>query len=95
MDIMSVLWQFGIFASVVIFGIKIGLASGLADAAGKPTMQIFDLVERKNETPSKNDFKADLSDFVKREEITHLEERIAKLEGLNAKQKAKGDNVDG
>ena len=58
-------------------------------------MQIFDLVERKNETPSKTDFKADLSDFVKRDEITHLEERIAKLEGLNAKQKAKGANVDG
>ena len=58
-------------------------------------MQIFDLVERKNETPSKTDFKADLSDFVKRDEIILLEERIAKLEGLNAKQKAKGDNVDG
>ena len=66
-----------------------------ADAAGKPTMQIFDLVERKNETPSKTDFKADLSGFVKRDEITHLEERIAKLEVLNAKQKAKGANVDG
>ena len=66
-----------------------------ADVAGKPTMQIFDLVERKKETPSKTDFKADLSDFVKRDEITHLEERIAKLEGLNAKQKAKGANVDG
>ena len=51
-------------------------------------MQIFDLVERKNETPSKTDFKADLSDFVKRDEITHLEERVAKLEGLNAKQPA-------
>ena len=51
-------------------------------------MQIFDLVERKNETPSKTDFKADLSDFVKRDEIIHLEERIAKLEGLNAKQTA-------
>ena len=66
-----------------------------ADAAGKPTMQIFDLVERKNETPSKTDFKADLSDFVKRDEIILLEERIAKLEGLNAKQKAKGANADG
>ena len=52
-------------------------------------------MERKNETPSKTDFKPDLSDFVKRDEIIHLEERIAKLEGLNAKQKAKGDNVDG
>ena len=51
-------------------------------------MQILDLVERKNETPSKTDFKADLSDFVKRDEITHIEEKIAKLEGLNAKQTA-------
>ena len=58
-------------------------------------MQIFDLVERKNEAPSKTDFKADLSDFVKRDEITRLEERIAKLEGLNAKQKAKEGGVDG
>ena len=66
-----------------------------ADAAGKPTMQIFDLVERKNETPSKTNFKADLSDFVKRDEITHIEERIAKLEALNEKQRAKGANVDG
>ena len=58
-------------------------------------MQIFDLVERKNETPSKTDFRADLSDFVKRDEITHLEERIAKLEGLNAKKKVKEIEVDG
>ena len=58
-------------------------------------MQIFDLVERKNETQSKNDFKADLSDFVKRDEITHLEERIAKLEALKAKQNAKEIEVDG
>ena len=66
-----------------------------ADAAGKPTMQIFDLVERKNEAPSKTDFKVDLSGFVKRDEITLLEERIAKLEALNAKQKAKEVEVDG
>ena len=31
MDMMSVLWQVGIFASVLVFGIKIGLASGLAN----------------------------------------------------------------
>ncbi|WP_296880219.1 DUF2162 domain-containing protein [uncultured Methanobrevibacter sp.] len=35
MDMMSVLWQVGIFASVVVFGIKIGLASGLADLSKK------------------------------------------------------------
>ena len=31
MDMMSVLWQVGIFASVLVFGIKVGLASGLAN----------------------------------------------------------------
>ena len=57
-----------------------------ADAAGKPTMQIFDLVERKNEIPSRIDSKADFSDFVKRGELIPLEERIAKLEALSAKE---------
>lgn len=60
-----------------------------ADAAGKPTMQIFDLVERKSETPHKTDFKADLSDFVKRDEITRLEERIAALEAIKRVKKEK------
>ena len=60
-----------------------------ADAAGKPTMQIFDLVERKNETPSKTYFKADLSDFVKRDEITLLEQRIAALEAIKRAKKEK------
>ena len=32
---MSVLWQVGIFASVMVFGIKIGLASGLANLSKK------------------------------------------------------------
>ena len=32
---MSVLWQVGIFASVIVFGIKIGLASGLANLPKK------------------------------------------------------------
>ena len=57
-----------------------------ADAAGKPPMQIFDLVERKNEIPSRIDSKADFSDFVKRGELIPLEERIAKLEALSAKE---------
>ena len=35
MDIMSTLWQVGIFASVIVFGIKIGLASGLANLPRK------------------------------------------------------------
>lgn len=32
---MSVLWQVGIFASVLVFGVKIGLASGLANLSRK------------------------------------------------------------
>ena len=35
MDMMSVLWQVGIFASVLVFGVKIGLASGLANLSKK------------------------------------------------------------
>ena len=35
MDMMSVLWQVGIFASVIVFGVKIGLASGLANLSKK------------------------------------------------------------
>ena len=35
MDMMSILWQVGIFASVLVFGIKIGLASGLANRSKK------------------------------------------------------------
>lgn len=35
MDMMNVLWQMGIFASVLVFGVKIGLASGLANLSKK------------------------------------------------------------
>ena len=35
MDMMSVLWQVGIFASVMVFGVKIGLATGLANLSKK------------------------------------------------------------
>lgn len=35
MDMMSVLWQFGIFAAILVFGIKVGLASGLANLSKK------------------------------------------------------------
>ena len=35
MDMMNVLWQVGIFASVLVFGIKIGLATGLANLSKK------------------------------------------------------------
>ena len=32
---MTVLWQVGIFAAVIVFGVKIGLASGLANLSKK------------------------------------------------------------
>ena len=35
MDMMSVMWQFGVLAAVIIFGIKIGLSSGLANLSKK------------------------------------------------------------
>lgn len=35
MDMMSILWQMGIFAAVLVFGVKIGLASGLANLSKK------------------------------------------------------------
>ncbi len=37
MDMMSVLWQFGILAAILVFGIKVGLASGLANLSKKIT----------------------------------------------------------
>ena len=63
-----------------------------ADATGKPTMQIFDLVERKNEQPQKpTEF--DLSGFVKKDELTHLEERISALEAAErVRNKEEGTN---
>ena len=63
-----------------------------ADAAGKPTMQIFDLVERKNEQPQKP-AECDLSGFVKKDELTHLEERISALEAAErVRSKKEGTN---
>ena len=35
MDMMSMLWQVGILAAVLVFGIKVGLASGLANLSKK------------------------------------------------------------
>ena len=35
MDIMNMLWQFGILAAVLVFGVKIGLASGMANLSKK------------------------------------------------------------
>ena len=35
MDTISMLWQFGILAAVLVFGIKLGLAVGLANLSKK------------------------------------------------------------
>ncbi|MCR5026255.1 MAG: DUF2162 domain-containing protein [Methanobrevibacter sp.] len=35
MDMMGVLWQFGIFAAILVFGVKVGLASGMANLSRK------------------------------------------------------------
>ena len=35
MDMMNVLWQFGIFAAILVFGTKVGLASGMANLSKK------------------------------------------------------------
>lgn len=66
-----------------------------ADSTGKPTMQIFDLVERKIETPSKNDFNGDLSDFVKRDEFMRLEDKVNAMGQKNCKKavKEEADNA--
>ena len=66
-----------------------------ADSTGKPSMQIFDLVERKMQTQPKSDLNADFSDFVKRSEITQLEERVAKLERPKGGKRIKEDVDDG
>lgn len=35
MDMMAMLWQFGVIAAILVFGIKVGLASGLANLSKK------------------------------------------------------------
>ena len=35
MDIVNVLWQVGIISAVIVFGVKIGLAAGLANLSKK------------------------------------------------------------
>lgn len=49
-----------------------------ADAAGKPTMQIFDLVERKAQNPSQH-VSDGAGDFVLREEFNELKSRVEAL----------------
>ena len=60
-----------------------------ADAAGKPSMQIFDLVERKENT-EETENKASKSDFALKCELLDLEKRVAKLEALKRKTKVQG-----
>lgn len=60
-----------------------------ADSTGKPSMQIFDLVERKEEKPTEMPPKIDYSEFVKRDELSALEDRIASLEAKKRPAKAK------
>jgi predicted transporter len=35
MEILSALWQLGVFAAVILFGAKLGIASGLANLSKK------------------------------------------------------------
>ena len=35
MDVINILWQLGILSAVLIFGIKLGLATGLANMSKK------------------------------------------------------------
>ena len=65
-----------------------------ADSTGKPTMQIFDLVERKTEPPAAIEVKNDFSGYVKRDEIERIEARIAALEAINAAGTEKGSELD-
>ena len=40
MDVLSTLWQFGVFVSVLIFGVKLGLATGLAGLSKKHLLAV-------------------------------------------------------
>lgn len=65
-----------------------------ADAAGKPTMQIFDLVERKQEDI--NFVKADGNDVIEqmRDEIETLKSKVDALMAKKTKVKAKEETND-
>lgn len=65
-----------------------------ADSTGKPSMQIFDLVERKNETPAETHFNGDMSDFVTRDEFTRLADKVNAMEQKNYKKTAKEADVN-
>lgn len=59
-----------------------------ADAAGKPSMQIFDLVERKENTAETQN-KAPTSDFALKSDLLDLEQRVSDLEASKRRTKAK------
>lgn len=63
-----------------------------ADSTGKPTMQIFDLVERKTELTKPPVYGTD--DFIRRNEFTQLEERVSALEARKTTKKVKDGDVD-
>lgn len=63
-----------------------------ADAAGKPTMQIFDLVERKADTSIEKP--AEKADFVLRAEFDELKAKVDALTAKKVKAKAKEETDD-
>ena len=62
-----------------------------ADAAGKPTMQIFDLVERKQQ-PAAQTQTATTADYVTRAEFAELQAKFDALTAKKSKTKSEVEN---
>ena len=62
-----------------------------AEAAGKPTMQIFDLVERKQQ-PTAQTQTATTSDYVTRAEFAELQAKFDALTAKKSKAKSEVEN---
>ena len=62
-----------------------------ADAAGKPTMQIFDLVERKQQ-PTAQTQTAAMADYVTRAEFAELQAKFDALTAKKSKTKSEVEN---
>ena len=62
-----------------------------ADAAGKPTMQIFDLVERKQQ-PTAQTQAAATADYVTRAEFAELQAKFDALTAKKSKTKSEVEN---
>ena len=62
-----------------------------ADAAGKPTMQIFDLVERKQQ-PTAQTQTAATTDYVTRAEFAELQAKFDALTAKKSKTKSEVEN---